>query len=219
MTIIEAMKARHSVRGFRKMQIPAEIREDMNALAEKINEETGLAIDIIYDDRGGFDSRLARYGKFENVVNYIVLAGDKDEDIDELCGYYGEQLVLHAQQLGLNTCWVGLTFNKKLVKQLIRPDQKLVAVIALGYGLTQGSPHKSKSIDQVVVTKGEMPDWFKAGVEAALLAPTAMNQQKFVIGTIEGEPAMEVVGRGPYRYVDLGIVKYHFEKASGRKVL
>lgn len=29
--------------------------------------------------------------------------------------------------------------------------------------------------------KGETPQWFKNGMEAAMLAPTAMNQQKFVI--------------------------------------
>jgi hypothetical protein len=43
----------------------------------------------------------------------IVLHGrlirKKSDDLDEKVGYWGEQLVLLAQTLGLNTCWVGLS--------------------------------------------------------------------------------------------------------------
>ena len=63
-----------------------------------------------------------------------------------------------------------------------------------------------------------MPDWFRSGVEAALKAPTAMNQQKFAFGVKGGEPVAKVKGMGPYTKVDLGIVSYHFEIGSGRKL-
>ena len=217
MTILEAMEARHSVRGFRKMQIPAEIREELNALAEKINEETGLAIDIIYDDRGGFDSRLARYGKFENVVNYIVLAGKKGPDFDYRCGYYGEKIVLFAQQLGLNTCWAALTFNKRKVRELIPEGETLCMVISLGYGETQGVPRKSKTAAEVT-ENGTDEAWFSKGIDAALKAPTAVNQQKFIFDFLNGETTVRVKGFGSLTRVDLGIVAYHFEAASGKPV-
>ena len=104
-----------------------------------------------------------------------------------------------------------------MVQKRLNPQEKLCMVIALGYGENQGVPHQGKSISEVVVTRGKMPDWFQRGVEAALLAPTAMNQQKFVIGMRNGEPAIRIKGAGPYTKVDLGIVRYHFELASGRK--
>ena len=62
-----------------------------------------------------------------------------------------------------------------------------------------------------------MPDWFARGMEAVLLAPTAMNQQKFYF-TLEGDRVRARAGRGFLTKMDLGIVKYHFEAATGRKV-
>ena len=218
MTLLEAVDARHSVRAFKSESITDDIRMKLDSFVEECNEEGNLNIFIRYDDPSGFDSRLAHYGSFRNVQNYIVLAGKKDDEFDFRCGYYGEKIVLFAQQLGLNTCWAALTFNKKMVKELVGPGDNLCMVIALGYGETQGTGRKSKSIDDVVISRGTMPEWFRRGAEAALKAPTAMNQQKFAFGMKDGEPAVKVKGFGPYTKVDLGIAAYHFEIGSGEKV-
>ena len=218
MDTMQAIRERHSVRAYKKQTIEEEKRAVLDQLVQKLNDESGLRISIQYDDPEGFDSRLAHYGKFENVSNSIVMAGKKNEDISEKCGYYGEWLVLEAQKLGLNTCWVASTFNRSMVKKSLPEDEKLCVAIALGYGKTNGVQHKSKSLDRVSALKGEMPEWFKAGMEAALLAPTAINQQKFKVDIIDGEPVIRVAGLGGFTKVDLGIVKYHFEVASGKKV-
>lgn len=217
MTLQEAIDARHSVRVYKTDPIPEEIREKLDAFVKECNKEGDLHISIRYDDPAGFDSRLAHYGSFRNVRNYIVLAGEKGPDFNFRCGYYGEKIVLFAQQLGLNTCWAALTFNKKKVKELISPGDTLCMVIALGYGETQGKAHKNRRLSDVVASKGEMPEWFRNGVEAAMKAPTAVNQQKFAFGMKDGEPAVMVKGIGAYTKVDLGIVAYHFEIGSGRK--
>ena len=81
--------------------------------------------------------------------------------------------------LGLNTCWVGLTYKKRKLDVQIKDDEKLVCVLALGYGSDQGTAHKSKDMGDLCVCPGEMPEWFRNGMESAMLAPTAMNQQKF----------------------------------------
>ena len=120
--------------------------------------------------------------------------------------------------MGLNTCWAALTFNKGNVEKIIPVIEKLVLVIAIGYGENQGKAHKSRSLESVMATKGQMPDWFRKGAEAALLAPTAMNQQKFKMGIKDGSPVIRISGKGLYSKIDLGIVKYHFEVASGHKV-
>lgn len=218
MTLLEAIDARHSVRAYKSTPIPEEVRSQLDAFTEDCNKEGNLNIFIQYDDPAGFDSRLARYGSFRNVENYIVLAGKKDDSFDFRCGYYGEKIVLLAQQLGLNTCWAALTFNKKKVKEVVAPGDTLCMVIALGYGETQGISRKSKNTEDVVATRGNMPDWFRSGVEAALKAPTAMNQQKFVFGMKNGRPAVRVKGMGPHTKVDLGIVAWHFEIGSGREI-
>ena len=218
MTILEAIDARHSVRAYQDKPIDKETRRQLDAFLADCNRESGLNIFIRYDDPDGFDSRLAQYGSFRNVRNYIVLSGKKSEGFDYLCGYYGEKVVLFAQQLGLNTCWAALTFNKKKVRELIPAGETLCMVISLGYGETQGVNRKSKTARDVTEGDVDQP-WFSKGIEAALKAPTAVNQQKFQFSLKDGEPYIRVKGLGAYAKVDLGIAAYHFEVASGKKVL
>ena len=218
MTIMEAIDARHSVRAYKDIPIGQDIRGKLDEFVSRCNEESGLHITVRYDDPEGFDSRLARYGSFRNVKNYIILAGRKTADFNYICGYYGEKVVLYAQQLGLNTCWAALTFNRKKVRELIQEDETLCMVIALGYGETQGHPHKGKSLHDVVDVKGAMPEWFVEGVESALKAPTAVNQQKFTFTLDDGKPSVRARGLGSNVKVDLGIVAYHFDAATGMNV-
>ena len=112
MDIKTAIKERRSIRKYKDIQIEEDIRTALDELAKECNEESGLNIQIIYDDPDCFKNILLTYGRFKNVKNYIALVGDKSiEKLDEKCGYYGQKLVLKAQQLGLNTCWVGLSYR------------------------------------------------------------------------------------------------------------
>lgn len=215
MDILEMMKARHSVRQYSGKKIESGIREKLVALAKECNEESGLHIQIIFDEPKCFAGMMAHYGKFNGVENYIALVGKKDAALDEKAGYYGEKLVLKAQELGLNTCWVAMTHGKSAAE--IGKGEKLACIIALGYGTTQGIPHQSKPVEQLCNCAFGMPDWFSKGMEAALLAPTAMNQQKFYIMLENGKVSARA-GKGFYTKMDLGIVKYHFEAVTGRKV-
>ncbi len=215
MDIMEAMRARHSVRSYTDRPIEGEPLNELEKLIGECNRESGLHIQLVRDEPMAFDSALARYGKFSGVRNYFALVGKKKErNLDELCGYYGEKLVLAAQTMGLNTCWVGLTFKKVPDAFRVYKDEKLVLVIAVGYGETQGTPHRSK--DAAAVSRAENPpEWFRKGVEAALLAPTAVNQQKFFF-TLYGSGVAAKTALAPFGRVDLGIAKYHFELGSGK---
>lgn len=216
MDILELMKTRHSVRRYEAKAIEAPKQAALTALAEECSAESGLHIQMVYEEPKCFGTLLSKALTFRNCTNYIVLAGKKDDPkLEEKSGYYGEKLVLKAQELGLNTCWVGLTRGKP--KAEIASDEKLVIVIALGYGANQGFAHKNKDISQLSELTENMPDWYARGLEGAMLAPTAVNQQKFRIAP-EGDSVSITAGSGAYSLVDLGIVKYHFEAASGRKV-
>ena len=215
MEIIELMKERHSVRQYSDKKIEKEKREVLNTLIAKINQKAGLHIQIIYDEPKCFNSMMAHYGKFDGVNNYIALVREKSKP-DESLGYYGEQIVLKAQELGLNTCWVAMTHGKS--KAQIDKGEKLVCLISLGYGKTAGAAHKSKKLSEVCNYKKDMPEWFLSGMEAALLAPTAMNRQKFYFELLPDNSIKITCGRGLYTKLDLGIVKYHFEVVSGKRI-
>jgi hypothetical protein len=211
---LEVMTSRHSVRQYRSRLIEPEVISKLQAEINQCNQESGLHIQLVTNEPKAFEGFLAHYGSFRGVQNYFALIGEKGHDLEEVCGYYGERLVLFAQQLGLNTCWVALTYSKVKSAFEISAGEKLCAVIALGYGENQGTPHKSKPLDQVVNVNGIMPDWFRDGAKAALLAPTAMNQQKFSL-TLHGNQVSAKAGTGFYTKLDLGIVKYHFELGAG----
>lgn len=217
MEILEIMEKRHSVRQYTDKPIEAEKRVVLDGLLREINEKSGLNIQIIYDEVNCFDSFMAHYGKFSGVKNYIALVGKKSKTLDEDLGYYGEQLVLKAQELGLNTCWVAMTHGKS--RAVVGKGEKSVCLITLGYGETQGVEHKSRPLESLCSCADQMPDYFKDGMTAALLAPTAMNQQKFRFELAPDGTVKLTHGRGFYTKLDRGIVKYHFEAASGKKVL
>ena len=223
MTILEALEARHSVRAYQDRPLAADVVKAMEEQIAAVNHESGLHIQLIQNEPKAFLGTLAKYGKFRNVKNYLVLAGRKTEDLDERVGYYGEHLVLLAQTLGLNTCWVGLSYSKVPGTYVLEEGEKIACYIALGYGETQGVSHKIKTVKQVSNTSDTTPSWFKKGVEAALLAPTAVNQQKFsfeYVGEVDGrhrvraKRGFSLIG---YTQMDLGIARYHFEVGAGKE--
>ena len=210
--MLDLMKERHSVRQYSDKKIEGDVKSKLNKYVASINEESGLSMQIFYNEPNCFNSMLTHYGKFSNVKNYIAIVGKKEEQ--EKAGYYGEKLVLKCQELGLNTCWVALTHGKVNVQT--KPQQKLLILIALGYGTNTGVAHKSKPIKELC-KEDAYPEWFMKGMEAVSLAPTAMNQQKFLFEMKNGQVYAKAL-MGFYSKIDLGIVKYHFEAVTGHEV-
>lgn len=215
MDVLEAIKNRHSVRSYLDKPIESEIGEKLAAEIANCNAESGLNFQLVLNEPVAFDSFMAHYGKFSGVKNYVVFVGKRGAD--EKVGYYGERVALFAQSLGLNSCWVALTYKKVKGAYKLESGEKVYCVLALGYGETQGVAHKSKTFEQVTANVQNPPEWFKKGVDAALLAPTAMNQQKFTVSLCDEEKNASIkAGVGFYAKIDLGIVKYHFDAASGK---
>ena len=222
MTLIEAIQARHSVRKYKNIPLPEEIISNLSQKIEELNAEGNLHIQFVTNEPKGFNGIL-NYGVFGGITNYFVVAGKKSDDLDERAGYYGEQLVLLAQQLGLNTCWAGLTYKKVDGTYSLADGEKIVCYIAVGYGETQGTERKHRSIADLSNASSTTPNWFNRGVEMARLAPTAVNQQKFYIeclGESGGKHKVKAKTRfslAGYTKLDLGIVKLHFEIGADKE--
>ena len=222
MTLQEAIEARHSVRAYKNEPLAANGVKVLEEQMAMLNRESNLHMQLILNEPKAFQGTMAKYGKFRNANNYIVMAGKKADDLDERIGYYGEHIVLLAQTLGLNTCWVGLSYSKVPGTYVLEEGEKIACYIAIGYGETQGSGHKIKTVEQVSNASDITPSWFKKGIEAALLAPTAVNQQKFsfeYVGMsnnrhqVRAKKGFSMIG---YTQMDLGIAKYHFEVGAGK---
>ena len=223
MTLQEAIVARHSVRQYIDKPIEAEKIQQLQDLISECNREGGLHIQLVTNEPNAFAGGLAKYGRFSGISNYIAMICKKGDDVN--LGYYGEKVVLLAQTLGLNTCWVGLTFRKQPDQYEVLKDEKLVCVVSLGYGANQGVPHPQKKGFEAYCrddrsTKDIYPEWFVNGMKAALLAPTAINQQKFEFILYDGnkvEAKTRFTMLNGYAPIDLGIAKCHFEIGAGKE--
>ena len=223
MTLLEAIQARHPVRRYIDKPIEDNLIGILQEKVYEVNEKGCLHIQLVTNEPKAFRGKMA-YGTFSGVSNYFAMVGRKADDLSERIGYYGEQLVLLAQTLGLNTCWVGLTYNNIKEAYEIDEDEKLCCLVALGYGDDPGRNVKHKSVSDVSNASDITPLWFRKGIEAALLAPTAVNQQKFRfeyvsphgdgIHKVKAERGFSLIG---YTRIDLGIAKYHFEIGAGKK--
>ena len=213
---LDFLKCRHSVRQYKDEPLTDSEISALGAEIAAINSESGLKIQLITNEPRAFSTRIAKYGKFEGVSNYFAIVGEKCKQLYERCGYYGERLVLFAHKMGLGTCWVGIGYKKVVEAIEIGEGEKLVILIAVGHGRNRGLPRRSKSAEDVSNVTDTSPEWFRLGVDAALTAPTAINQQKFYF-TLNDDGTVTAKARlGPYSRLDLGIVKYHFELLAGR---
>ncbi len=225
MTLLEAISARHSVRHYLEQPLAEDVAKTLQAKVDEVNAAGNLHIQLVRNEPKAYKGGFA-YGTFRGVTNYFVMAGKKSPSLDERIGYYGEQLVLLAQSLGLNTCWTGLSYSKIKGTYLLGADEKIACYVALGYGEDQGVQHKLKTLADVSNADATTPGWFNKGVEAALLAPSALNQQKYHFEYVAGEEdgsvrpriiaskGFSVLG---YTSLDLGIAKCHFEIVAGKE--
>lgn len=221
MTLLKAIPLRHSVRRYKDTPLPADIIDSLRAKVAELNSEGDLSISLVLDEPKAFRGVLS-YGKFYGVRNYFIISGRKSPTLDERAGYYGQLLVLYAQTLGLNTCWVGLSYHKVSGTYTLEDDEKIVCYIAVGYGEDQGHAHKTKTIEELSNAGPATPAWFRDAVEAARLAPTAVNQQKFYLRyiapatpystpVVRAERRFSLIG---YTRIDLGIAKANFAIAA-----
>lgn len=208
MDLKEAMKNRHTVRKYKTTKIPEEIIKKLNSRIEENNKKYNISIKLIINDEKSS----------KDMKNYLILGGEESiQNLNEKLGYCGCDIMLYAQTLGLNTWWIGSHGNHVAQKL---PNKKIIGMIVIGYGENNGNQHNSKKMEQVMEYQGKnIPDWFKNGINAALLAPTAMNKQDFkIIG--KGKEVKIICDMGmtkKYKGEDTGLIKYHFELGAGKE--
>lgn len=162
---------------------------------------------------------IARFGLIRGCRTHVAFVVDDakagDVAADEAIGYWGQRIVLAAQDMGLNTCWCALCSRKKS-RAVVAPGKKIRLVIAVGHGKTQGFSRKTKSVEalsSVECAKG--PAWFAEAMEAAQLAPTAMNNQNFKITLLsDGKTVCIDAPQSGLNVIDEGIVRCNFEIAA-----
>lgn len=222
MNLKEAVRERHAVRAYSPTPLSADLLDRLQAEVGACNEEGSLHLQLVRDNPAAFNSFSARYGHFEGVRSYLCCVGAKSDTLEQRIGYYGERIVLLARTLGIDSCWVAMTYSKRNAACVVRKRERLVCVITLGFGKTHGVEHRSKDRAECfsVPAGMQIPAWFNEGIDAAMFAPTAMNRQKFHISLLkDGTVCAQSTARGSMSKIDLGIVKYHFEVGAAPQIV
>jgi len=214
MDIWKVMEERHSVRRYLDKPITEEDRKKIEEKIKEINKKSGLHFYAVYDDPKTFNGDKPHYGEFKCVKNYLVLKGPKNRAID--VGYYGEELIIFLQSIGINTCWVAITYNWFKVKKDNQKYRRYL-IISMGYGETQGVKAHSKPLDQLSNITDSSPEWFKNGMKAVELAPSTMHKQQFYFRLNEDNTVTPVLVPGLFYKIDLGLAMYHFEVGAGKE--
>ena len=219
----DAIEKRFSVRGYTGESLDGEKIEKIKFLINKYNEQSGLDIQFVEDGSKAFDSARKTYGMFRNVRSVIVFKGKAElEHLDEKAGFYGEALLLDLVDMGLGTCWVGGTFDKESFS--CPENERIVIVMTVGEYQKQNMKEKfilaqlhkkRKAWETRIDADTDIPDWVKEGIEAVVLAPSAVNSQKPHFNYRNGELSVNIPDDHSMTKVDLGIAKYHFTCTSG----
>ena len=217
MDISEAIALRHSVRRYDAARpLTPEATDRLRCLIEAANRDSDLRLKLVTDEPHSFgDSLMARYGRFSGVRNYICVEAPDTADGAAAAGYHGEMLVLEARAMGLDTCWVGLTFKRKHVPVDVARGYRLMALIAIGYGEDHGRPRHSRQPGDISPDYDTAPAWFRRGIESVMLAPSALNSQQVRFRYL-GDFRVSARKRftlmaGSYFDIDRGIAMAHFE--------
>ncbi|WP_286311788.1 nitroreductase family protein [Romboutsia ilealis] len=225
---IKACDKRVSRRTYNNKNIENSKITSITELINKINSENSLNIQFVKDGKNGLSGFKASYGMINDAKSFVALVADKNiENYKVKLGYFGEMIVLEAVSLGLSTCWIGVTYNKKECENLINinDNEDLVCVIALGYSdenlsikekLVKRLNQKEKTINEMLVSRDEdTPNWVLNGIKYALNAPSAVNKKPIIYECVNGK--IEAIISKPnhgYEEVDLGISMLHFQLGS-----
>lgn len=218
MITVETIRERHSVREYDGKPLARVEFDALGAVVEECARESGLDIQLVGDNPEVFNV-IARFGLIRECRTHVAFVVDDakagDVAADEAIGYWGQKIVIAAQDMGLNTCWCALCSRKKS-RAVVAPGKKIRLIIAVGHGKTQGFSRKTKSVEALSsVECAKTPAWFAAAMEAAQLAPTAMNNQNFKITLLsDGKTVRIDAPQSGLNVIDEGIVRCNFEIAA-----
>lgn len=168
---------------------------------------------------------IGGYGRFPGAAAYLAFIGGSDAAVTSAqIGYTGEAMVLEATALGVGSCWVGGLFRRSAVaaRLALGGDERLAAVAPLGHALTdptaldlliRGAVQPQRRKPLTAIYSGElMTTWLLPALEAARLAPSAVNRQPWLFRLAGQSVTCEVQGGVPqFAHLDCGIAMLHFE--------
>nr|WP_312578940.1 nitroreductase family protein [Sedimentibacter sp.] len=241
----ELIKTRTSTRTFDSKSIDKKILQQFNDYISEINSEAKIKArfklisnDDIVDNE---PKKLGTYGVISGTNSYIIGILDKDEKNAVEFGFLFEKIILFATDLGLQTCWLGGTFNKNDFEQKSSLLENEFIPIISPVGIKRDKPRALEITMRAIAGSNKRKSWselffdkdislplteicsgkYNIPLEMVRLGPSASNKQPWRI-IKENELyhffLCRTKGYGVANFDiqknDLGIAMCHFELAS-----
>ncbi|MDF2686558.1 MAG: nitroreductase [Clostridia bacterium] len=132
-------------------------------------------------------------------------------------GFLFQQMVLFLSSKGLGSCWLGVT--KPIIKEKL--DTKLEFIISIAFGNAIDKPYREKS-EFIRKPLSQISSGTDERIEAAHLAPSAINNQNWFFDCINGKinvyikklNAIQALIFNKTNMIDIGIAISHLYIAT-----
>jgi hypothetical protein len=231
----EVIWFRRSRRQFDSSPLDPYVLEGLATVCTSFRPFTGVRAVLVNDAADiVFKGIVSHYGKIKGAPAFIAFIGNmEDPNVHEKLGYTGEGIILEATAMKLGTCWVGVSFHAELASRLalIKKHEKVLALTPVGYtseiwSLEEkimtgfGITHKRKPLEKLLKggKEASWPLWVKTALEAARVAPSAVNRQPWRFSTGQNGITISVDNLKDTLHIskrlDCGIAMLHIELAS-----
>ena len=228
LNMTQAIDRRISCRAFERRALEPQTQRLLLRYVQEQNAVSGMHIQFLSAPDEKSTVKLARTMFTSSPLQTLVLPGRQTPEQEEQAGYYGQRIVLHAQRLGLATCWVAGTYDHHSVHAQLEEGEQVLSVIPVGYamekmplkqqmirvGLRRGDRSEDAFVDSEVLYS-QLPEWFRFCVQAVRKGPSAVNGQPINLSWRNGEICACIwKSNHKMEYLDLGIAKAQFEAAA-----
>ena len=246
-SIEEAVTKRYSVRNYLDKEIEEEKIKAIEAFIASLDNPFGKKVNFHFLFRNDMneEQRLGTYGVIKGAKNFIGTTIKLEPRTLEALGYEFETLVLYLAHLGLGTCWLGGTFDRKGFANAMNVNEGELLPIITPYGYAAEKKHIKEIAMRKMIKADKRKDWKElfykkdfsspltkdgAGelafpLEMLRLGPSASNKQPWRI-IVDGrtlhfykhrEPGYSKAFPYDIQRVDMGIAAAHFDYSVKEK--
>lgn len=248
-SIEESVKKRYSVRNYKEQEVELDKRKAIESFVNSLDNPFGKKVNFHYLDNREMkdEEKLGTYGVIKGAMQYIGTTIKLEPMALEALGYELEAVILYLAHLGLGTCWLGGTFNRKGFAKAMNIEEDEIFPIITPYGYAATKKHMKEIVMRKMIKADQRKEWNqlfyindfqtpltkeKAGdlevpLEMVRLGPSASNKQPWRILIKDNachfyeykQPGYSDSFPYDIQRVDMGIAAAHFDFSVKEKGL
>ena len=248
-SIEEAVIKRYSVRNYMEQEIEEDKRKAIEAFVASLDNPFGKKVNFYFLDNKDIkdEKNLGTYGVIKGARQYIGTTIKPEPMALEALGYELEAVILYLAHLGIGTCWLGGSFNRKgFAKAMnIKEDELFPSITPYGYAASK--KHFQEAIMRKMIRADKRKEWgelfykndfqsqltkeeakeMEFPLEMVRLGPSASNKQPWRVLLKDNvchfyeykEPGYSDRLSFDVQRIDMGIAAAHFDFAVKEKGL